>query len=190
MRTYRRLLAAATVAVTLAGALTVGSRADRAEADVGGITWSDEFNGAAGAAVDGAKWGFDTGGGGFGNNELEYYTTSTRNVAMDGQGHLAITARRENPANYQCWYGTCQYTSAGSSPRAVHPAVRPVRGEHQDPQGSGPVAGVLDARRQHRQRRLAHLRRDRHHGEHRQDAEHRLRHRARPRLLRRERRGR
>jgi hypothetical protein len=70
-----RLLAAATVAVTLTGALTVGSRADRAEADVGGITWSDEFNGAAGTGVDGAKWGFDTGGGGFGNNELEYYTT-------------------------------------------------------------------------------------------------------------------
>ena len=56
MRTYRRLLAAATVAVTLAGALTVGSRADRAEAAIGGITWSDEFNGAAGAAVDGTKW--------------------------------------------------------------------------------------------------------------------------------------
>jgi beta-glucanase (GH16 family) len=111
MRTYRTLLAAATVAVTLTGALAVASRADRAEADVGGITWSDEFNGAAGTSVDGAKWGFDTGGGGFGNNELEYYTTSTSNVAMDGQGHLAITARRENPANYQCWYGTCQYTS-------------------------------------------------------------------------------
>ncbi|CAM5245855.1 hypothetical protein STENM223S_06515 [Streptomyces tendae] len=23
-----------------------------------------------------------------------------------------ITARKENPANYQCWYGSCQYTSA------------------------------------------------------------------------------
>ncbi|MFC7584693.1 ricin-type beta-trefoil lectin domain protein [Nonomuraea antimicrobica] len=31
---------------------------------------------------------------------------------MDGAGNLVITARRENPAGYQCHYGTCQYTSA------------------------------------------------------------------------------
>ena len=30
----------------------------------------------------------------------------------DGQGNLVITARRENPANYQCHYGRCEYTSA------------------------------------------------------------------------------
>jgi beta-glucanase (GH16 family) len=30
---------------------------------------------------------------------------------MDGQGHLAITARRENPSDFQCRYGTCQHTS-------------------------------------------------------------------------------
>jgi beta-glucanase (GH16 family) len=111
MRRTRILLAAAVVAVTLSGGLTAASRNDTADAAVGAVTWSDEFNGAAGSAVDGSKWGFDTGGGGFGNSELEYYTTSTNNVAQDGQGHLAITARKENPANYQCWYGTCTYTS-------------------------------------------------------------------------------
>jgi beta-glucanase (GH16 family) len=101
----------ATVAVTLTGGLAAVSRNDTAHADIGGITWSDEFNGSAGSSIDGSKWKFDTGGSGFGNNELEYYTTSTSNVSQDGQGHLAITARRENPANYQCHYGTCQYTS-------------------------------------------------------------------------------
>ncbi|MEU9884909.1 family 16 glycosylhydrolase [Sphaerisporangium sp. NPDC051011] len=78
----------------------------------GPLVWSDEFNGAAGSAVDASKWRFDIGGSGWGNNELQYYTDSTRNAAMDGAGNLVITARKENPANYQCHYGTCQYTSA------------------------------------------------------------------------------
>jgi beta-glucanase (GH16 family) len=111
MRKSRLMLAAGVVAVTLAGGLFAASRHDSADAAIGGITWSDEFNAGSGTAIDGSKWKFDTGGGGFGNNEREYYTTSTNNVRQDGQGHLAITARKENPANYQCWYGTCQYTS-------------------------------------------------------------------------------
>ncbi|MBO3739533.1 glycoside hydrolase family 16 protein [Actinoplanes flavus] len=111
MRKLRALLGAATVALTLAGTLTITSRGDTADAAIGPVTWSDEFNGAAGAAIDGSKWNFDVGGGGFGNSELQYYTNSTSNVRQDGQGHLAITARKENPAYYQCWYGTCQYTS-------------------------------------------------------------------------------
>ncbi|WP_245657878.1 glycoside hydrolase family 16 protein [Herbidospora mongoliensis] len=75
------------------------------------MTWSDEFNAAAGTSIDGSKWKFDIGGGGWGNNEQQYYTNSTRNVSHDGAGNLAITARRENPSNLQCHYGTCQYTS-------------------------------------------------------------------------------
>jgi beta-glucanase (GH16 family) len=111
MRSTRLLLAAAVVATTLGGGLTAVSRNDTADASIGAITWSDEFDGGAGSPIDSAKWTFDTGGSGWGNNELEYYTDSTGNVAQDGQGHLAITARRENPAGYQCHYGTCQYTS-------------------------------------------------------------------------------
>ncbi|GAA3794734.1 glycoside hydrolase family 16 protein [Sphaerisporangium flaviroseum] len=111
MRKPRLLLTAAAVAVTLASSLVAITSNDRAEAAIGPVTWADEFNGAAGSSVDGSKWKFDIGGGGWGNNELEYYTNSTRNVYHDGQGHLAITARRENPSNLQCHYGTCQYTS-------------------------------------------------------------------------------
>ncbi|WP_433792621.1 family 16 glycosylhydrolase [Actinoplanes sp. CA-252034] len=111
MRGIRTLLGAAVVAITLAGSLTLASQGDTADAAVGPVTWSDEFNGGAGAAIDGSKWNFDVGGGGFGNSELQYYTNSTNNVRQDGQGHLAITARKENPSNLQCWYGTCQYTS-------------------------------------------------------------------------------
>jgi beta-glucanase (GH16 family) len=79
--------------------------------------WSDEFDGAAGASVDPAKWSFDLGDGsgagnqGWGNNEKEYYTNAPDNVSLDGQGHLAIVAR---PAvlNVSCYYGPCRYTSA------------------------------------------------------------------------------
>ena len=111
MRIARMFLAAAVVATALTGSFATTSRNDTAEAAAGPVTWSDEFNAAAGTPIDGSKWKFDTGGSGWGNNELEYYTNSTRNVVQDGQGHLAITARRENPAGYQCHYGTCQYTS-------------------------------------------------------------------------------
>lgn len=77
------------------------------------LVWSDEFNGAAGSPVDSAKWVFDIGGGGWGNNELEYYTNSTRNASMDGNGNLVITAVKETlPKKNRCWYGRCQYSSA------------------------------------------------------------------------------
>lgn len=72
----------------------------------------DEFDGPAGATFDHAKWTADLGGGGFGNQELEYYTTDTSNVALDGKGHLVITARAEpETTTKQCWYGRCRYTS-------------------------------------------------------------------------------
>src|SRR5688500_20375745 len=107
MRKTRILLAAAVVAVTLTGGLVAASRGDTADAAIGGITWQDEFNGAANSPIDASKWKFDIGGSGWGSNEQQYYTNSTSNVRHDGQGHLAITARKENPANYQCHYGTC-----------------------------------------------------------------------------------
>ncbi|GAA0802677.1 hypothetical protein Sya03_03940 [Spirilliplanes yamanashiensis] len=76
------------------------------------LTWSDEFNAAAGTGPDRARWNFDTGSHGWGNRQLEYYTTSTRNAVHDGAGHLVITAREENPGGAWCPYGYCRYTSA------------------------------------------------------------------------------
>ncbi|MFE4454907.1 lectin [Streptomyces sp. NPDC056796] len=75
------------------------------------VTFSDEFDGAAGSAVDGGKWQIETGDN-VNNHERQYYTAGNRNAVLDGQGHLVITARKENPGNYQCWYGRCEYTSA------------------------------------------------------------------------------
>jgi beta-glucanase (GH16 family)/peptidoglycan/xylan/chitin deacetylase (PgdA/CDA1 family) len=56
------------------------------------LDWSDEFDGAA---LDHSKWVEETGGHGFGNNELEYYTDGGRNLRVNG-GKLVIEARRED----------------------------------------------------------------------------------------------
>ncbi|HYG68892.1 MAG TPA: glycoside hydrolase family 16 protein, partial [Anaeromyxobacteraceae bacterium] len=68
-------------------------------------TWSDEFDGAAGALPDPSRWAFDVGGDGWGNNQLEYDTARVENARLDGAGHLEIVARRE------AWEGNA-YTSA------------------------------------------------------------------------------
>lgn len=61
------------------------------------LVWSDEFNGAAGARPDPTNWSYDIGTGenGWGNGQLEWNSDRPENVAMDGNGSLAITAREE-----------------------------------------------------------------------------------------------
>jgi beta-glucanase (GH16 family) len=59
------------------------------------LAWSDEFNGADGSLPDAGKWSIETGGNGWGNQELEYYTGRTKNIDVE-HGHLVITARRED----------------------------------------------------------------------------------------------
>ena len=81
------------------------------------LVWSDEFNARAGTAPNAGVWGREVGDGtvngipGWGNQELEYYTGGTANVATDGRGNLAITAR-EADGTLMCYYGPCEYTSA------------------------------------------------------------------------------
>src|SRR5690606_38422347 len=79
------------------------------------LAWEDDFNGEAGSAADSRYWTYETGGHGWGNDELQYYTDSTDNAAHDGDGNLVITMRKvEDPASsgLDCWYGPCEYTSA------------------------------------------------------------------------------
>ena len=65
------------------------------------LAWSDEFDGAV---LDRSKWVVETGGDGWGNNELQYYTGRTENVRVGG-GQLLIEARKEQ-------FGNREYTSA------------------------------------------------------------------------------
>ncbi|MEM7130087.1 MAG: carbohydrate binding domain-containing protein [Chloroflexota bacterium] len=78
------------------------------------LTWSDEFDGPAGMPANPDTWTYETGGWGWGNAEFQYYTDSTDNAAMDGNGNLVITTREIDAAttDLECWYGPCTHTSA------------------------------------------------------------------------------
>ncbi len=67
------------------------------------LVWSDEFDYAG--LPDSAKWGYDVGGHGWGNNELQYYTKADTNNAVVRNGILIITARKQQKDSNQ-------YTSA------------------------------------------------------------------------------
>jgi beta-glucanase (GH16 family) len=68
------------------------------------LVWADEFN--TDGTPDPAKWGYDigTGSGGWGNNELQYYTNRPENASISN-GTLKITAKKES-------FSGSQYTSA------------------------------------------------------------------------------
>jgi beta-glucanase (GH16 family) len=95
------------------GSVSDAASGSPADAAIAGwtLTWSDEFNGPDGSAVDPTKWKHDVGGTGWGNNELEYYTDGTQNAVVQG-GDLVITATNEGASQYSCSYGTCKYTSS------------------------------------------------------------------------------
>jgi len=59
------------------------------------LLWSDEFDGPLETPIDRTKWVFDTGGGGWGNQELQTYTNRPQNARRSGDGHLVIEALRE-----------------------------------------------------------------------------------------------
>lgn len=94
------LLALGLAVTGLTAADLAAGPAAPASAAVGDVLWAQEFNGGAGSAPDGAVWSYDTGAGGWGNGELQTYTTSRSNSALDGQGNLVITARREADGSY------------------------------------------------------------------------------------------
>lgn len=87
---------------------------DRVPAEFVGwsLAWAGEFDGPAGAPADPRTWRPKTGGHGWGNSELQYYTSETGNAALDGAGNLAITVGRPDPGLAKARYEGCEYTSA------------------------------------------------------------------------------
>jgi beta-glucanase (GH16 family) len=68
------------------------------------LTWSDDFNGAAGTGVDTGVWKYDTGpGSSFGTGEIETMTNSTANVFHDGNGHLVLRALHSGTSPTSGW---------------------------------------------------------------------------------------
>lgn len=96
------------------------------------LVWSDEFDYEG--LPDQEKWGYDVGGHGWGNNELQFYTEG-KNVQV-GDGYLTITARKEkyNHLNYTStrlitknkgdWlYGKIEVRAKLPSGRGTWPAI-------------------------------------------------------------------
>ncbi len=76
------------------------------EAQIWNLQWSEEFNDAAGTPPSPDRWTFDTGGGGWGNGEIEIYCApgsnatpcdaSRPNLSQDGKGNMVIRAVKTN----------------------------------------------------------------------------------------------
>ena len=84
-------------------ALAVSWSAAQSEEPNTTLVWSDEFDYTG--LPDPEKWGYDVGGHGWGNNELQYYTEAREANARVGNGVLTIEARKES-------YQGSDYTSA------------------------------------------------------------------------------
>ncbi len=84
--------------------LLLGVSAHRAIA--WGITWSDEFTGINNQPWSG-NWSFETGGGGFGNGELETYVNSWVNchIVSDGTGTDGQALQFEAQTDSGQWNG-------------------------------------------------------------------------------------
>ena len=59
--------------------------------------FGDGFAGKAGSAPSASNWFYDIGSG-YGTGEVEHTTNSTKNVYLDGQGHLVLKATRSGTA--------------------------------------------------------------------------------------------
>ncbi|MEU1127239.1 glycoside hydrolase family 16 protein [Streptomyces sp. NPDC005899] len=79
--------------------------------------WRAEFDGSAGTRPAEESWNTETGNReaeGWGNNELQYYTQDAANSALDGAGHLLLSARPVSAGSeLPCWtQDFCSWTSA------------------------------------------------------------------------------
>ena len=98
---FLRILAPALVATSLASAYPSSWA----------LLWSDEFS--TDGLPDSASWSYESGGGGWGNSELEYYTRARIENASVANGALSITARKEA-------YQGSNYTSARLVSKSKH----------------------------------------------------------------------
>ena len=123
----------------------------------------------AGSRPDESRWVYDLGGGGWGNQELQTYTSRAENAAAarwrarDHGAGRALHRQRRHRARL--------HVGAPEDQGSLRPDVRQVRSAAPGAARAGDLAGLLDAGRGHRRSRLAAVRRDRRHGEHRPRAD-------------------
>ncbi len=90
-----RSVALALLAAVAAGSAACGGGETAAPPAQRRVVWEDNFDGPAGQLPDASRWTFDIGTD-WGNAQLEYDTDRPENASLDGNGNLAITARRES----------------------------------------------------------------------------------------------
>jgi beta-glucanase (GH16 family) len=117
------------------------------------LTWADEFNGGS---VDLAPWQFETGGGGWGNNEKQVYTTSAQNVSVSG-GALQInaiatgtganqsytSARMKTDGSFAQAYGLFEFRAKLPAGTGLWPALW-LLPEDKTTYGGWPISGEID----------------------------------------------
>ncbi len=115
------------------------------------LIWHDEFHDAH---LDTSKWLFETGGHGWGNNELQYYTNRSQNTLLDS-GLLIIRALKESYKNQQYtsarlnsrqgWlYGRIEVKAKLPSGRGTWPALWMLPDEWNYGDGGWPDNGEID----------------------------------------------
>ncbi len=114
--------------------------------------FADEFNNSG--KPDSSKWAYDIGGGGWGNNELEYYTNAASNASV-ANGILTITTKKEafNNMNYTSarliskgagamLYGRVEVNAKIPAGRGMWPAIWMLPDTYA--YGSWPKSGEID----------------------------------------------
>jgi beta-glucanase (GH16 family) len=102
------------------GATAVGSYAAASQLSTikkRSYAFVDDFDGPAGSGPNPAMWAYDIGGGGWGNRELETYTSSRENSFLDGNGNLVIRATRhklESPNGRYTAYRSARLKTLGN----------------------------------------------------------------------------
>jgi beta-glucanase (GH16 family) len=114
------------------------------------LVWSDEFEGKE---LDKDKWKFETGGHGFGNNELQFYTDRADNAFVEG-GALVIRAQPEKFQNRAytsaklqskaAWtYGRFEFRAKLPKGKGVWPAIWMMPSDLKK-YGGWPACGEID----------------------------------------------
>jgi hypothetical protein len=93
MRIHPQILLAVVVLFILLACSENGTGNNESGGEPGYVlVWEDDFSTAG--APDADKWSYDTGGDGWGNQELQYYTDRTVNANVQN-GFLYLEARKE-----------------------------------------------------------------------------------------------
>jgi beta-glucanase (GH16 family) len=113
--------------------------------------WEDNFS--TGSTADAAKWTFETGGSGWGNNELQFYTSGANSTVSGGM--LSITAKKENFSGREYtssrmvtkdkgdWlYGRFEVKAKIPKGRGTWPAIWMLSSENS--YGTWPASGEID----------------------------------------------